>query len=93
MSTKKPRHPGRILLKGFLEPMGITQVSIANHMGISTVFLNLIVNGKSGITARTAWLLGQSLGTPADYWTTLQSDWDLALAKPTKSLRRLECTK
>lgn len=84
-----PTHPGEILLEEFLKPLGISQVALANHIGVSTQRVNELVRGKRGITPETAWLLGQALGTSAEFWTNLQSTYDLAVSKPERRVSRL----
>jgi addiction module HigA family antidote len=44
--------------------------------------LNEIVNGKRGITAETALLLGQAFGQSPEYWMNLQMSYDLTRARP-----------
>ena len=45
-------HPGEILKEEFLEPLGITQVAFAKHLGIPVQRVNEIVRGKRGVTPR-----------------------------------------
>ena len=55
-----PTHPGEILLEELLIPMGLTQVKLAEHIGVPVQRINEIVRGKRGITPETAWLLSQA---------------------------------
>ncbi|MXY46000.1 MAG: HigA family addiction module antidote protein [Chloroflexi bacterium] len=73
-----PTHPGEMLLEEFLNPMGLTQVALAKHMGVSVQRVNEIVRGKRGVTAETAWLLSDTFGTTPEFWMNLQSGYDLA---------------
>lgn len=84
-----PVHPGEVLQEEFLEPLGITQVALADHIGVSPQRINEIVRGKRGVTPETAWLLSQALGTSPEFWVHLQAAHDLAKNRPRKSLRRL----
>lgn len=72
-----PTHPGEMLLEEFLRPQGIMQVEAARRLGISTTRLNEIIRGKRGVSADTAWRLGDWLGTGPEIWMDLQSKWDL----------------
>ncbi len=74
---RPPTSPGEMLLKEFLEPLGITQVAFARHLGWTWARLNEIVNGRRGITAASALALGEALGTGPEFWLNLQRDWDL----------------
>src|SRR6516225_5275485 len=70
-------HPGEILLKEYLKPLGLGQVEAARRLGISLNRLNEIVLGKRGITADTALRLARFLKTSPQLWMRLQADWDL----------------
>lgn len=72
-----PTHPGEMLLEEFLKPQDITQVEAARRLGMSTTRLNEIIRGKRGISADTAWRLGDWLGTGPEVWMSLQSKRDL----------------
>jgi addiction module HigA family antidote len=77
-----PTHPGEILSKEFLGPLGITQVALAAHIGVPVQRVNELVRGKRGVTAETAWLLAQAFDTTPDFWMNLQAAHDLARARP-----------
>ena len=68
--SRIPSHPGEILLHEFLEPLGRTQVALAEHLGISVQRINVIVRGKRGITPDTAWLLAQPSEPLPSYGST-----------------------
>jgi addiction module HigA family antidote len=87
--NRTPTHPGEILQEEFLTPLGVTQVHLAEHIGVPVQRINEIVRGKRGITPETAWLLGQALGTTPQFWLNLQTNYELAITKPRKSIRRL----
>jgi len=76
-SHRAPTPPGEILLEEFLKPLGITQVSAAEQMGIPLKRLNEVIHGKRGITADTALRLARLLGTPPRLWMNLQMTTDL----------------
>lgn len=86
---RTPTHPGEILLTEFLEPMGITQVALAAHVEVPTQRINELVRGKRGVTPDTAWLLGQAFNTSPEFWLNLQSVHELALSRPSRSIRAL----
>ncbi len=74
---RPPTHPGEMLLKEFLKPMGITQAAFARHLGWTWARLNEIVNGRRGITAASAISIGEAFDTGPEFWMNLQRDWDL----------------
>lgn len=91
-SNRTATHPGIILLKEFLEPMGITQKGLADHIGISVQRVNEIVRGKRGITPETAWLLSDAFRTTPELWLNLQSIHDLSLNRPAHHVQPLAAT-
>ena len=46
--NRPPTHPGEMLLKEFLEPLGITQTDFSRHLGWPYARLNEIIKGKRG---------------------------------------------
>ena len=85
-----PTHPGQILLEEFLRPMGVTQVVLAEHIGVSVQRVNELVRGKRGASPETAWLLAQAFGTTPEFWINLQAQHDLAKCKPSRGVGRLK---
>jgi len=47
-------HPGEILLKDWLEPLGLSQYALARAIGVPPRRINEIVKGLRGITVDTA---------------------------------------
>jgi len=82
-------HPGEILKEEFLEPAGITQIALAQHMGIPLQRVNEIIRGKRGITPETAWPLSQAFGTSPQFWMNLQDAYDLTSKRPKRTVERL----
>ncbi len=72
--------PGVILLEEFMTPLGLSQTSLAAKMRVGRMRINEIIRGQRAITAETAILLGEALGTSARYWLNLQTSHDLAKA-------------
>ena len=85
-----PTHPGVILAQEFLGPLGISQVTLAAHLGVPVQRVNELVRGKRGVTPATAWLLAQALGTTPEYWVNLQTAYDLARSRPAQPAQPLK---
>lgn len=99
--TKKldPIPPGEILLEEFMKPLGVSQNKLARDIDVSIARVNEVVHNKRGITADTAVRLGAYFGTTAEFWSNLQSRYDLKvvraslgprLAETIRPLRRAE---
>ena len=76
-----PVHPGEILMKEFLQPMGITQYRLAKNINVPARRINEIVHGKRAITANTALRLARYFGTTEQFWMNLQMRYDMELEK------------
>lgn len=72
-----PIHPGEILLKEFMRPMGISQNRLALDIRVPPRRINELVHGKRRVTADTALRLGCFFGVSAQFWLGLQMDYDL----------------
>lgn len=76
-----PIPPGEILLEEFMKPLGISQNELARRLDVPVSRIAEIVHGRRAITADTAVRLSKFLGTSAELWTGLQSDYDLQVAE------------
>jgi addiction module HigA family antidote len=80
-TNRQPTHPGEMLLKEFLLPMGLTQRQLADAIQVPYQRVNEIVNRKRGITPSTALRLARFFGSTPDFWMNLQLRWDLYQAQ------------
>ena len=81
-----PTHPGEILSKEFLMPLGITQVALAAHIGVPVQRVNELVRGKRGVTPETAWLLAQAFETTTDVGLNALVTYGLARTRPKRTI-------
>jgi addiction module HigA family antidote len=77
----KPIHPGEVLDKEFLKPMGLSQNALARNISVPPRRINEIVLGKRRITADTALRLARYFGNSPHFWLGLQEDYDLDMAR------------
>ena len=87
--TKNLIHPGEILSEEFLKPMGVSQNKLAMDIHVPTPRINAIVKGTRAITADTALRLGKYFGSDPEFWSNLQSNYDLCVAAA-KSEKEIE---
>jgi addiction module HigA family antidote len=76
-------HPGEILREE-LEHRGMTQTAFAGYLGIKDSYLSDIINGKRGVGVAMALRLERALGSSAEFWLGLQTNYDLAQARATE---------
>ncbi len=81
MTTLAPIHPGEVLIEDFIEPLGVTQHSVAIAVGVPPRRINEIVHGKRRITADTALRLARYFGTTDRFWLNLQARYDLEVER------------
>jgi len=85
--NRPPTPPGEILLEDFLKPLGLTQTALAAKMNVPLQRVNTLINGKRAVTAETAILLSETLGTSPEFWLNLQMTSDLYAALHRKRSR------
>ena len=88
-SNRITTHPVIILLKEFLEPLGLSQKAVAKHIGIPVQRINEIVRGKRGVSPNTAWLFSEAFSTSPEFWLNLQATHDLSIHKPEHHVKPL----
>jgi len=88
MRMFNPPHPGEVL-REYLGQVSVTEA--ARHLGVTRVALSRILNGSAGISAEMALRLSEALGTSAELWIGMQSQYDLwqASKKRRPKIKRL----
>lgn len=82
---RKPTSPGEILHEEFLQPLGLTQKQLADHIGCDYKVINRIVNERASVTPEMAVKLAAAFETTADFWLHAQMAidlWNLRTHKP-----------
>jgi addiction module HigA family antidote len=70
-------HPGVILMEEFLTPMSLSQMAMANAIGVPPRRINEIVLGRRAITADTDLRLARYFGMSEGFFLGLQADYEL----------------
>ena len=91
MKMHNPPHPGEVLKKLCLDPMGLSVTRAARSLGVSRKTLSGIVNGRAGISPEMAVRLSIAFGTSAESWLNQQLQFDLWHAE--KGRKRLHVTR
>ena len=77
----KNPHPGKILQKEFLKPLGLSQNQLAQAINVPANRINGIVRGSRGITSDTDLRLARFFKLSKGYWLHLQNAYDLMEAQ------------
>ena len=78
MPMKNPPHPGGVVLRQCIEPLGLTITAAAIALGVTRTTLSELVNGKRGISPEMSIRLSQVFGGSAESWLTQQVYYELA---------------
>jgi len=91
MTMKNPPHPGGVVLRQCIEPLGLTITAAAAALGVTRTTLSELVNGKRGVSPEMAVRLAQVFGGSAETWLVQQAQYDLAHIRTDRiRLKRLE---
>ncbi len=70
-------HPGEVLLKEFLVPLGISRRRLAREIRVSPRRIGDLVRCKCAVTLDTALRLSRYFNTAEDFWLRAQMEYDL----------------
>jgi len=80
-------HPGEILLRHFMKPMGISARQLTGDIDVSPSRISNLVNGNRPITADMAVRLGLFFSMAPRFWRNLQTEYDMRVAARTLTER------
>ncbi len=77
MTKRKPVTVGEVLREDFMQPMELTQIALAEAMGVQRKHVNELCNDRRTVTAATALILARVFGNSPDFWLNIQRRTDL----------------
>ncbi|HBA40496.1 MAG: addiction module antidote protein, HigA family [Deltaproteobacteria bacterium RIFCSPLOWO2_02_56_12] len=89
MLMHNPPHPGEVLRKLCLRPLGLSVTQAAKALGVSRKTLSSILNGRAGISPEMAVRLSMAFDTTAESWLNQQVQYDLWQAERRRSKLRV----
>jgi addiction module HigA family antidote len=81
MAMHNPPHPGGIVRRQCLEPLGLSVTEAARGLGVTRQALSELVNEKTGISVEMAIRLAKAFGSSPEAWLGLQMAYDLWQAR------------
>lgn len=81
MAMQNPRHPGGIVKRQCLEPLGLSVTRAAKGLGVTRQTLSELVNEKAGISVEMAIRLSKAFGSTPETWLRMQMAYDLWQAR------------
>ncbi len=76
-----PIHPGEILREEFMVPNGLKAYTLAKLLNVQRARIERIVAEKNPITTDTALRLARLFSTTPEFWTNMQTAFDLSTAE------------
>ena len=75
--NRRPTHPGAILREDVLPALAMTQVELAERLGVSRLTVSELLNEKRALSTEMALRLGRLLDTSPESWLAMQGAVDL----------------
>ena len=76
-----PPHPGGIVRRQCLEPLGLTVTRAAQGLGVTRQALSELVNERTGVSVEMAIRLSKAFGSTPETWLGMQMAYDLWQAR------------
>ena len=77
MGMVGPPHPGGIVKRECLEPLGLSVTRAAEGLGVSRQALSELVNEKTAVSVEMAIRLSKAFGSSPETWLGMQTAYDL----------------
>jgi addiction module HigA family antidote len=84
-----PVHPGTVLKKDLLDPLGMSINQLAKELRVPANRLSQIVRGRRGITPDTSLRLARYFGFTPEYWLNMQTHYDMEITRR-QSMKQIE---
>ena len=81
MAMQNPPHPGGIVKRQCLEPLGLSVTRAAEGLGVTRQALSELVNGNAGVSTEMAIRLSKAFGSTPETWLGMQMAYDLWQAR------------
>ena len=77
MPLHNPPHPGGLVRRQCLEPLGLSVTEAAQGLGVTRQALSDLVNEKADVSVEMAIRLAKAFGSSAETWLGMQMAYDL----------------
>jgi addiction module HigA family antidote len=82
-------HPGPLVAREFLAPLGLEPAELARHIGVDAAHLAAILRGEASFDPQTAARLGRAFDLPPDRIVQMQVKYDLALLRADPAIQKI----
>ena len=81
MAMQNPPHPGGIVRRQCLEPLGLSVTKAADGLGVTRQTLSDLVNENAGVSVEMAIRLSKAFGSTPETWLGMQMAYELWQAR------------
>ncbi len=78
MSMKNPPHPGGVIRRQVIEPLGLSTTNAADILGVTRQALSLLLNERTDLSSEMALRIEKAFGPKMDHLMRMQLAFDLA---------------
>ncbi len=78
MSMKNPPHPGGVIRRQVIEPLGLSVTEAASILGVTRQALSLLLNERTDLSSEMALRIEKAFGPKMDHLMRMQLAFDLA---------------
>ena len=79
--TRKPTHPGVVLLEDVMKPLNLSVTDTARMLGVSRKTLSEFINEKSSLSPEMAIRISKATNTSVESWMNMQQKLTLWTAR------------
>ena len=81
MAMRNPPHPGGVVRRRRLEPLGLTVTRAAERLGVIRRTLSELVNERTAVSVEMAIRLSKGFGSTPETWLGMRMAYDLRRAR------------
>jgi addiction module HigA family antidote len=81
MPMKSPPHPGGVIRREIVEPLGLSVTDAASALGVTRQALSNLLNERTGLSADMALRIEKAFGPKMDHLMRMQLAFDLAATR------------
>jgi len=78
MPMKHPPHPGGLIRREVIDPLGLTVSDAAATLGVTRQALSLLLNERTGLSSEMALRIEKAFGPKMEHLMRMQLAFDLA---------------
>ena len=90
MAMKNPPHPGGLIRREVIEPLGLSVSDAAAILGVSRQSVSLLLNERTDLSPQMALRIEKAFGPKMDHLIRMQLAYDLARQREQENTIRVK---